>query len=177
MKCLNGEDSIAWMVDHLPKGVEIQPGTRLPQLVAAGWDAVRAPYPSDSGRKVALARCVCALICSERGLLVYLLNLHIFPSCGHIPLLERFREAHGDSRPVDEYPGHVIASQESGDAMSLMVMSLMFFWDALVVSGTGGSVLYFSHDDYLDFLSADPMTMERFKKAIEAFSNSNAMDR
>ena len=154
-----------WMLQHVPEGTPIKAKPGLPQP-GNGYEVFSFPLPGDSGKKTWLARTAYDSFIAERRVLVYLQNWQVFPSGGHIPLLLRLREALGESRPIEQCPGCLFSSDEGEDVISMMVLSLQFFWDCLVVAESGKTALFISHDECLDLISADASILLRFKKAI-----------
>ena len=97
-------------------------------------------------------------------------NWEIFPSSGHVPLLLRLRQALGEPRPVEEFPACIFAVNEADDAISVMLLSILFFWDCLVVPASGDPVFYASHDEFCDFFTRSDGTMGRVEKMLEDFN-------
>src|SRR5947207_9240523 len=112
MKCTARPGCVDWMRQQLPPGVGFGSSSFLPDLPSIGYRAVRLPFPKDSGSKVFLAKCLAECCGQPPSLLVYPTNVHIWPSSGHLPVLSRLRQAWGEPRSIDEYPGHVFASDE-----------------------------------------------------------------
>jgi hypothetical protein len=156
-----------WMKRRLPEATVFQDVTGLPQLAASGYLVSSVPFPLDPGAKTALAREAYGLFEKETSVLVSVLNVHIFPSSGHIPLLLSLRRSLGETRSVDEAPGHLFKKAEAADAVSVIVLALQFFWDCLVIGASGETVLYVSHDETCDLLSTSQTTIDRFNSLAQ----------
>ena len=141
----------------------MQEQTDLPHLQALGYQAASSPFPADSGRKTAWAKEIYELFRTEDDILIYLNRFQPFPSSGHLPLLRRLRQALGEVRSLEEYPGHLFSKSEADDIVSLMVLSLQFFWDCLVVPDSGKVVLSISHDEHCDCLASDQAALSQFQ--------------
>jgi hypothetical protein len=72
-----------------------------------------------------------------------------------MPLFSRFREAFGERRPLIEAPGHLVTPPEIEDGVSILTISLLFFWDCHVLTASGREVVFVSHDEYGWFGSRD----------------------
>lgn len=83
-------------------------------------------------------------------MLVWLSDFVVWESSSHLPLLSRWRESFGERRALVDAPGHLFGPDESDDAVSIIVMALEFFWDAVIVGTSGTRVVRLSHDEYLD---------------------------
>jgi hypothetical protein len=172
MKSISREEAIGWMVQHLPAETPLQQVTQLPQLDAVGYGRMSIPFPVDSSHKCALVQLVYKeCLSKEQCLLVHVKEWQIFPSCGHIPLLLRLRQALGEWRPIEKCPGHLFCAAEGDDAISIILMAMLFYWDCLVVSESGKVVLYVSHDERCDLFSSDLAMLDRLKDAIADFSS------
>src|SRR3954447_16798123 len=126
-----------------------------PDLRAKGFHVVELQYPIESGRKIYLAGRLMALLESQEESLILVDDWGVFPSNQHLPLFTRFREALGERRPLIEAPGHLADGSEADDAVSIVAMSLMFFWDCYGISSNGRNAFYTSHDEYCYFASRD----------------------
>ena len=68
-----------------------------------------------------------------------------------MPLFARFRQAFGEMRPLIEAPSHLIEPGELDEAISVLAMALLFFWDCYVFSEHRGPVFFCSHDEWIGF--------------------------
>jgi hypothetical protein len=153
MRFLTPTEWQAWCGEHrVPLN---QDWTRHPSITAEHYYVVDLPYPKDSGAKVNLARRLLKLVPPESETLLLLADWAVFPSCQHMPLFTRFREALGERRPLIETPGHIFTSADHEDAVSIVAMSLLFIWDCYGISASGRDAFYLSHDEFCYFASRD----------------------
>jgi hypothetical protein len=87
----------------------------------------------DSGKKVWLARFLYALVPPSPELPIWLGDWAVWPSSQHMPLFTRFREAFGEKRPWIDAPGHLLKPEEANDAISIISVALLFFWDCHLI--------------------------------------------
>jgi hypothetical protein len=144
-----------------------------PHLQAPDFHFVEFPLPTDSGHKTALAKTLYALIDPAPELLFWIGDWAVWPSCQHMPLFSRFREAFGEPRPLIEVPGHVLQPHEAADALSLLILSLLFFWDCHVLTASGRDALFVSHDEYGWFASRDSSVVRVIKRQLQERSRES----
>jgi hypothetical protein len=115
------------------------------------FEWVDVAFPVDSGRKVSLARWVVQEANLTPGGLLWVVEWNVWPSSEHMPLLEQFRRALGETRPLFEAPGHSFAAEDVDHAVSVLVVSLLFFWDCYFLPAVTGPVFFCSHDEFAGF--------------------------
>jgi hypothetical protein len=125
--------------------------------------------PQDAGRRVALVKCLMSLVDDDAELLVQIGDWAVWPSGQHMPLFDRFREAFGESRPLIEAPGHVIPSAERDDALSILVLSVLYLWDCHVLSSVGDQAMFVCHDEYGWFAVRGSRSLEPARQLLEQF--------
>ena len=165
MKCLSRHATEEWVMSRLPK-----PVTDLgeaSQLAMSGYSILERPLPPDSGRKVYLCRCLCSLMSKEPEMLIDVQRWAIFPSSGHVPLLNRFRQACGSGERIEDSPGHLLSSGEKDDAISILILAVEFFWDCFVLGSNALSAAYISHDEKFVVLSRDAELLSRFEMDLD----------
>src|SRR5260221_242453 len=119
-----------------------------PDLQSPEFYFVTFTLPPDSGRKVSLAHFLYSLLDPSPELLIHLGDWAVWPSSQHMPLFTRFREAFGEKRLLIEAPGHVLTADEADDAVSIISVSMLFFWNCHILSASGRDAIFVSHDEY-----------------------------
>ncbi len=148
-----------------------------PQIQSPDFHVLKFNPPVDSGRKVWLARFLYSLLQPSPELLIWVGDWDVWPSSQHMPLFTRFREAFGEKRPVIDAPGHLLTAEEEDDAVSIMSVSLLFFWNWHVLSGSGRDAVFTSHDEFGWFASRDPgVTATAREKIVTALQASKSGD-
>ncbi|MEI7733196.1 MAG: hypothetical protein WCO56_26735 [Verrucomicrobiota bacterium] len=149
MRFLTQEDSFEWCKHHAFKVTVSSNGlyeTR--DLESVSSHSIRFSPPSDSGKKVALARAIVEQWELKSGMLLWVQNWGVWPSSGHLPLMGLVRTALGEKRSLHLTPGHLAGLEDKDAAVSILVVSLEFFWDCLVCTAEDGNAFFTSHDEY-----------------------------
>jgi hypothetical protein len=151
MRCLTYSESVTWCQKHnYPVKKTDKYGKPTPHLNDL-FSLIQLDYPIDSGRKIALARQVIDLDNRKHQLLIWIKEWGVWPSSEHMPLFSRFRQSFGEMRPLIEAPSHLIEVGEIDEAISLLSIALLFFWDCYVFPAHEGPVFFCSHDEWVGF--------------------------
>ena len=79
-------------------------------------------------------------------------------------LYYRLRESYGDRRSIDEAPGHLCLNYEGEDLATLLQLTMLFGWDAVLITEAGYVTLTFSHHPFLDAISSDNALIEDIRQ-------------
>jgi hypothetical protein len=139
-----------------------------PDISVKSFHIETVPYPAGSGSRVSLARVLLSLVEPEPETLLLVDDWAVWPSCQHMPLFTRFREALGEHRPLIEAPGHLVTAADGDDALSIVATSLLFLWDCYGISSSGRDAFYVSHDEFCYFASRDPSVTARVREQLAA---------
>jgi hypothetical protein len=137
-----------------------------PDIPASEFHSVEFALPIDSGRKVWLARFLYELLAPSPELLIWLGDWAVWPSSQHMPLFSRFRQALGEHRPLIEAPGHLVTPDEIEDAVSILTVSLLFFWNCHLLTASGRDVVFVSHDEFGWFASRDASVADSVRQQL-----------
>jgi len=150
-----------------------------PDIQPPEFQRVELALPTDSGRKVWLARFIYGLLAPSPELLIWIGDWALWPSSQHMPLFSRFRQAFGEGRSLIEAPGHLVTPSEIEDGVSILTMSLLFFWDCHVLTASGRDVVFVSHDEFGWFGSRDSSVAgsvcQQLKDVLGANSSGKAV--
>lgn len=150
MRICTYEECANWCAAHgyPTRSVQGRGGGPDPHLTDPEFRFATFGIPQDAGRRVALVKCLMSLVDEDAGLLVQIGDWAVWPSGQHMPLFDRFREAFGERRPLIDAPGHLISSAGRDDALSILVLSVLYLWNCHVLSSAGNQALFVSHDEY-----------------------------
>jgi hypothetical protein len=117
-----------------------------------GPRAVTKQYrvPADSGKKTGLSSALLSFFEGDGESLLWITEFGIWPSCEDRVLFDGFRRSLGESRPIQEKPGHILERGDLKHAASLLGMVLYFVWGALLVSAEGDVMVEISHDEMFE---------------------------
>lgn len=111
--------------------------------------------PSDSGVKTALARDLAGLLLKNSTILLYITSWTIWPSSGHLDLLDGYRRSLGENRQLKEAPLHVLSQGDEATFTSILALVLYFVFDAEIFDTRGATLVTISHDEWIEFRSED----------------------
>lgn len=133
MRFLTSAESTAWCAAHDH---------------AADW-RYEFSIPADAGARVALCRALWnyETEADEKERLLLIEGWGVWPSGEHLPLFGALRSAFGETRPLVDAPGQVVAASESDAGLSFFVLCALFLWDCRLFSSSG-SLVRLSHDEY-----------------------------
>src|ERR1041385_2666540 len=172
MRFLSTDECLTWSEEHgykIPehKTSEHAAGFSYLDFSALNLEGTEFQLPEDSGSKVGLARIVMENLVTAPEVLLWVRDWDVWPSSGHLPLFDRFREAHGERRALSASPGHLASCREADEIISILVVSMEFFWDCLALTSTGGAAFFTSHDEFFRFF-AESGILCQFKSKLEA---------
>lgn len=79
----------------------------------------------------------------------------VWPSSENAHLFAALRLAGGETRPLDEVPGHLFGASETGALVSYLQVALLSGWGGVALGLDGGSRLILSHDEWAMLRVAD----------------------
>jgi len=150
MRCLSDKESAVWCGEYGYPVMDVGYYGRPAPLVDEQFELIRFTYPIDSGQRVRLARDVVEWLAKSGGteLLFWVDQWDVWPRSQHLPVFARFREAFGETRPLIQSPGHLFRVDELDDALSVLVVALLFIWDCHVFSAIRSPVFFCCHDEW-----------------------------
>jgi hypothetical protein len=166
MRFLSNEECAEWCRQHGYRIISSSPGPFAPALEQPSFHRIEYQLPTDSGEKVALARSLLLRFVDSPEILVWNRNWDVWPSSGHVPLVDRLRRALGESRPLHEAPGFLATNVEHPDTLSFLIISLQFFWDCWLLSSDGSQAAFCSHDEFFAFMNRSESVVESFKISL-----------
>jgi len=169
MKFLTEKEALLWLENSgLPTSRYADATDFFGEIPFANLAAIRYTLPADSGKKVALARAIFSRAKFQSTVLVWLRNWMVWPSCAHLPLVLRLRQAMGSEQSLDEAPCHLFEPTELDDAVSLLIVSLISCWDCLIFDSSQRLICFVSHDEYLVLMSMDQVFLNEIGNGFES---------
>ena len=91
-------------------------------------------------------RDICLLWVTDWGTWESSENLHLY---------YKLRQSYGDSRLLQEAPGHLFLGYETPDLVSFLQIGIICGWDMHLLPTVGYARAFLSHDEYVEFASDD----------------------
>ncbi|HEY8716039.1 MAG TPA: hypothetical protein VIM00_11730 [Candidatus Acidoferrum sp.] len=111
----------------------------------------RIEYPPASYQVFFFARWISSELPRSRPTLLFLTEWGIWPSSENWHLYYKLRQKYGDSRSLQEAPGHVFLEHEGEDLASFLQLSMLNGWGGYVLTEANHLNAFFSHDEYIEF--------------------------
>ena len=83
--------------------------------------------------------------------LMWVIEHGIWPSSENWHLFGRLRQSYGETRTLDEAPGHLFTSDEAADVTTFVEVSISCGWGFYLLT-SGPRQAFLSHDEYVDFV-------------------------
>jgi hypothetical protein len=162
MRFMTPEECLIWA-----EGVGILLDERgLPVRPIPGWHHVDCKIPPAHTRLTWFCRHVERSLQPRRGCLLWVTQTGIWPSSENLHLYDRLRQSYGDNRLLHEAPGHFFQEYESPELVSFLQIAILCGWDAHLLTMTGFASAFVSHDEYVNFASADQAIAEEFARHL-----------
>ena len=82
-------------------------------------------------------------------MLLHVTQTDVWPSSENWHLYERLRASYGDSRDLDDAPGHVFREYERADCVTFVQLAVMCGWDAYLYGWPAYGKVFISHDEFV----------------------------
>jgi hypothetical protein len=126
--------------------------------------------PVNSGAQVALSKLFAYLVLRDVPVCLYVTGWSVAPSTEHLDLFYGYRRSIGDVRLLMEAPFHVFEPTEQDALVSVLSMTLFFFWDVWMFDLTGESLLRLCHDGWLELRARDGELAREAATELERFT-------
>jgi hypothetical protein len=150
------EESDKWLSDRQ---------RRKPDLME-GVSVKRMEYPSEPHRFFFVAHCIASQLTFRRPALLLITEWGIWPSSENWHLYYKLRHSYGDSRLLQDAPGHLFLEHEVEDLASFLQVSMLNGWGGYVLTEMDYVNAFFSHDEYIDFFSKESANLPDLAKVF-----------
>ena len=104
--------------------------------------------PKDSGRRMSLLHAFFFRnVPADQEILLWFYDWSVWRSGERMHMFERFRASYGENRPLAEVPAFVFSPAEREDLISFAGFAMLFLWDCHVLTESGDTWLFLSHDE------------------------------
>lgn len=129
--------------------------------------SVRFSFSDAIARSFALARMLAGWLPESGTCLVIVNEYGIWPSSENRHLFARLRSSYGETRRINEAPGHVFSPGERDDLITLLDLIVRFGWGCIVLSSHATTSLMISHDEWM--IVASEQGRDRIAEEAEEF--------
>ena len=138
---------------------------RKPDLMS-GVCVERIDYPSEPYRIFFFAHYTSTQITFREPSLLFITEWGIWPSSENWHLYYKLRQSYGDTRLLQDAPGHLFLGHETEDLASFLQLSMLNGWGGYVLTQADYVNSFFSHDEYIDFFAKDLTNLADIRKAL-----------
>jgi hypothetical protein len=163
LRFYTNEESDKWLSDRQ---------RRKPDLME-GVSVERMEYPSEPHRFFSVAHCMASQLTFRRPVLLLITEWGIWPSCENWHLYYKLRHSCGDSRLLQDAPGHLFSEHEVEDLASFLQVSMLNGWGGYVLTEMDHVNAFFSHDEYIDFFAKNGVNLASIREALGTSSPSS----
>ena len=154
MRALTKSEACAWCAaHHVPVDERQHPQ---PSFVESQGRDFK--IPGDTGRRIALLSGLFRAIPAEQEILLWFTEWGVWPSSERRHIFERFRDSYGEHRWLSDAPAYVFSPSEREDLISFAGFAILFLWDCHVLTTSGDTWLFLSHDEIGWMYSSRPDT-------------------
>jgi len=165
MRFLTNEDSRAWCKGKPPYLDE----RGWPVQWPAGFQAIRVIFTHEpAGRLFWLSQQLMDGLGFWDESLLWVFITGVFEASRDAHLYYRVRQSYGDLRHIQEAPGHLALGHEHRDMMTMLQLSMLLGWDAILFTRHDYGRLFVSHDQYAELAVQDESTLVPIRKEIES---------
>jgi hypothetical protein len=168
MRALTKPEAFEWYVSHNIAIDERQ----LPQPAFTEIESLGFKIPQDAGRRIALLNSLFRYVPSNQEILLQFSEWGVWSSGERPHMFERFRDSYGEHRWLSDAPAYIFNPTEREDVISFVGFAVLFLWDCHLVTATGDTWLFLSHDEIgwicsktHEFIAGDLQSFRRTKTA------------
>ena len=128
---------------------------------------LRCAFPQTFPQSYWFSRCIESALRPRSGCLLWVTQSGIWPSSENYHLYYRLRQSYGDSRLLDEAPGHFCIDYEQPEIISLVQLCILFGWDAHLIPTVGYAESFISHDEWITIGFDDASQFNETRQSLE----------
>lgn len=156
MRALTKSEACDWCIAHRVALGERQ----LPEPTFSKNQGRDFKIPNDTGRRIALLGQLFRNIPTDQEILLWFSEWGVWPSSERRHMFERFRDSYGEHRWLSDAPAYIFAPAEREDLISFVGFGILFLWDCHLLTATGDTWLFLSHDEIGRICSSRPESIQ-----------------
>ncbi len=126
----------------------------------------RIGYPTEPYRIFFVAHWIARELTHRRPTLLFLTEWGVWPTSENWHLYYKLRQTYGDSRQLQDAPGHLFLEHEAEDLASFLQLSMLNGWGGYVLTEANYTNAFFSHDEYIDFFAERSVNLADLREAL-----------
>lgn len=159
MKTLTVAESAQWCTT---RGIELD--TRgMPCHPGKDLHYSRFEVPASVNRLAWFCRLIESKLQPRNHCLLWVTSWGVWESSENWHLYYRLRQSYGDSRLLQEAPGHLFLEFETHDLVSFLQIGLTAGWDMHLLPFGGYGRAFVSHDGWIEFAMVDATELEKIR--------------
>lgn len=115
----------------------------------------RVLYPPEPHGFFSVSQWISHELTFRMPVLMWITEWGIWNSSENWHLYYKLRQSYGDYRLLPDAPGHLFLEHESEDFASFLQLSMLSGWGGYVLMHADYVNLFFSHDEYINFIAKD----------------------
>jgi hypothetical protein len=155
MRCYTQEECETWLRDRKREKPDKVTGASL-QRIGPGRNELRF-----------LTHWIASSLSYRDATLLWITEWGIWPSCENWHLFYRLRHSYGEGRLLHEAPGHLFLNYENEDLATFLQVAIFNGWGGYVLNQADYVNVFFSHDEYIDFISADDQNLAPVREMLK----------
>lgn len=157
MKCLETTEANDWIKLNR---IHVDELGRQPHSVN-GLKKRRFSVPNHAGKHASFCNLVVNSLQPWRRCLLWITQWGIWESSENWHLYYRLRQSYDDRRLIEEAPAHFFLDYEGHDLVSFIQIALSNGWDFSLLTDSGYSSAFVSHDEWIDVVMQDEAELEK----------------
>lgn len=156
MRFYTKEESEKWLTER----------KRVKPDLATGLTTERVNYPPEPHRFFYVAHSIASQIAFREPSLLFITEWGIWGSSENWHLYYKLRQSYGDTRLLEEAPGHLFLGYETEELTSFLQLSVLNGWGGYLLTQANYANLFFSHDEHIDFFAENPANLTGIREAL-----------
>ena len=125
--------------------------------------AQRFDYPNEGYRFFPIASAIAHSIMYRQPTLLWVTEWGIWPSSENWQLYYKLRQTYRDHQLLQDAPGHLFLEHEAEDLSTFLQLGMLSGWGGYILTGANYVNAFFSHDEYIDFFTANPENLAELR--------------
>lgn len=136
-------------------------------LTLSDYQVVNYVIPVDDRTKASLATTVASFFKNDSEVLFWINEFGMGPTSEDLTLFSGFRNSLGESRELNEAPGHLFSKDDLPTIVSLLSMVLFFAWGAILAPISAKYLIEISHNGIITIYAMEKESLKQELSDLE----------